>query len=70
MLARHEHVPPLLSETAADHRRDEFARARQVIRLARRAEARAEAQAEREQGGSKSGSGKRGPNHSWGGCCG
>jgi uncharacterized protein (TIGR00369 family) len=45
-------VPPLLSETAADHRRDEFARARQVIRLARRAEARAEAQAEREQGDS------------------
>ena len=40
---RHEQVPPLLSETAADHRRDEFARARQVIRLARRAEARAEA---------------------------
>jgi len=50
---RHEQVPPLLSETAADHRRDEFARARQVIRLARRAEIRAEAQAEREQRGSK-----------------
>src|SRR5271165_1014894 len=49
---RHEQVPPLLSETAADHRRDEFARARQAIRLARRAEVRAEAQAEREQGDS------------------
>ena len=50
---RHEQVPPLLSETAADHRRDEFARARQAIRLARRAEIRAEAQAEREQGDSQ-----------------
>jgi uncharacterized protein (TIGR00369 family) len=39
---RHERVPPLLSETAADHRRDEAARARQAIRLARRAEAQAE----------------------------
>jgi acyl-CoA hydrolase len=39
---RHERVPPLLSETAADHRRDEAARARQAIRLARRAEAKAE----------------------------
>ncbi len=43
---RHERVPPLLSETAADRRRDEAARARQAIRLARRAEA----LAEREQG--------------------
>lgn len=43
---RHERVPPLLSETAADHRRDEAARARQAIRLGRRAEA----QAEQEQG--------------------
>jgi len=43
---RQERVPPLLSETAADRRRDEAARARQAIRLARRAEA----QAEREQG--------------------
>jgi uncharacterized protein (TIGR00369 family) len=34
-------VPPLLSETEADHRRDEAARARQAVRLARRAEARA-----------------------------
>ncbi len=45
---RHERVPPLLSETAADHHRDEAARARQAIRLERRAEA----QAEREQGAS------------------
>ena len=45
---RHEQVPPLLSETAADYRRDEAARARQAIRLARRAEA----QAEQEQGDS------------------
>ena len=33
-------VPPLLSETAADARRDEAARARQALRLARRDEAR------------------------------
>jgi uncharacterized protein (TIGR00369 family) len=46
---RNERVPPLLCETAADHRRDEAARARQAIRLARRAEA----QAEREQEGSQ-----------------
>ncbi len=39
---RHERVPPLLTETAADHRRDEAARARQAVRLARRAEALAE----------------------------
>ena len=32
-------VPPLLSETAADRRRDEAARARQAARLARRDEA-------------------------------
>jgi acyl-CoA hydrolase len=32
-------VPPLLSETEADRRRDERARARQAARLARRAEA-------------------------------
>jgi uncharacterized protein (TIGR00369 family) len=32
-------VPPLLSESEADFRRDEAARARQAIRLARRAEA-------------------------------
>jgi uncharacterized protein (TIGR00369 family) len=34
-------VPPLLSETEADRRRDEAARARQAVRLARRAEAQA-----------------------------
>ena len=39
---RHERVPPLVSETAADHRRDEAARARQAVRLTRRAEALAE----------------------------
>jgi uncharacterized protein (TIGR00369 family) len=33
-------VPPLLSETEADRRRDEAAHARQAVRLARRAEAR------------------------------
>ena len=33
-------VPPLLSETDADHARDEAARARQAARLARRREAR------------------------------
>ena len=32
-------VPPLLCETEADRRRDEEARARQAVRLARRAEA-------------------------------
>jgi uncharacterized protein (TIGR00369 family) len=32
-------VPPLLCETEADRRRDEAARARQTVRLARRAEA-------------------------------
>lgn len=36
-------VPPLLSTTEADRRRDEAARARQAARLARRAEARREA---------------------------
>jgi uncharacterized protein (TIGR00369 family) len=36
-------VPPLLSITEADRRRDEAARARQAARLARRAEARREA---------------------------
>ena len=35
-------VPPLLSETEADRRRDKAAQARQAIRLARRAEALAE----------------------------
>jgi acyl-CoA hydrolase len=35
-------VPPLLSETEADHRRDQAAAARQQIRLARRHEAQAE----------------------------
>jgi uncharacterized protein (TIGR00369 family) len=35
-------VPPLLSETEADHRRDQAAAARQQIRLARRLEAQAE----------------------------
>lgn len=35
-------VPPLATETEADRRRDEAARRRQEIRLARRAEARAE----------------------------
>lgn len=35
-------VPPLRSETEADRRRDEAARARQAVRLARRAEAREE----------------------------
>ncbi len=43
---RHERVPPLLSETAADRRRDEAARARQAIRMARRAEALAEREQE------------------------
>jgi acyl-CoA hydrolase len=37
-----QRVPPLLSETEADRRRDEAAQARQAIRLARRAEALAE----------------------------
>ena len=37
-----QRVPPLLSETDADHRRDAAALARQNIRLARRAEAQAE----------------------------
>ena len=36
-------VPPLLIETEADRRRQEAARARQAVRLARRAEARSEA---------------------------
>jgi len=36
---RPQRVPPLLSETEADHRRDEAALARQAIRLARRNEA-------------------------------
>jgi uncharacterized protein (TIGR00369 family) len=36
-------VPPLLIETDTDQRRQEAARARQAVRLARRAEARAEA---------------------------
>jgi acyl-CoA hydrolase len=35
-------VPPLISETEADRRRDEAARERQAIRLKRREEARAE----------------------------
>jgi uncharacterized protein (TIGR00369 family) len=35
-------IPPLLIETEADRRRDEAARARQAVRLARRAEACAE----------------------------
>ncbi len=35
-------VPPLVSETAADRRRDEAALARQAARLARRDEAKAE----------------------------
>lgn len=39
---RPQPVPPLLSETEADRRRDEAAAARQAIRLARRAEAQAE----------------------------
>jgi uncharacterized protein (TIGR00369 family) len=39
---RPERVPPLLSETETDRRRDAAADARQAIRLARRAEARAE----------------------------
>jgi len=43
-------VPPLLSETEADHRRDQAAAARQQIRLARRLEAQAE-QAQAEQSG-------------------
>ena len=43
-------VPPLLSETEADHRRDQAAAARQQIRLARRLEAQAE-QARAEQSG-------------------
>ena len=37
-----QRVPPLLSETEADRRRDEAAEARQAVRLARRAEALAE----------------------------
>ena len=37
-----QRVPPLLSETDADHRRDAAALSRQNIRLARRAEAQAE----------------------------
>jgi uncharacterized protein (TIGR00369 family) len=37
-----QRVPPLLSETEADRRRDKAAQARQAIRLARRAEALAE----------------------------
>jgi uncharacterized protein (TIGR00369 family) len=36
-----QRVPPLLSETEADHRRDQEATARQAVRLARRAEAKA-----------------------------
>lgn len=36
---RPQSVPPLLCQTEADRRRDEAARARQAIRLARRAEA-------------------------------
>ena len=43
-------VPPLLSETEADHRRDQAAAARQEIRQARRREAQAE-QAQAEQSG-------------------
>ena len=39
---RPQRVPPLLSETEADHRRDQAAAARQEIRLARRREAQAE----------------------------
>jgi uncharacterized protein (TIGR00369 family) len=38
----HNRVPPLLSETTAEHRRDEAARARRQHRLSRRAEAQAE----------------------------
>lgn len=41
-----QRVPPLLSETEADRRRDRAAEARQVVRLARRAEALAEEQEE------------------------
>jgi uncharacterized protein (TIGR00369 family) len=41
-LGRPRPVPPLVSETAADRRRDEAALARQAARLARREEARAE----------------------------
>jgi hypothetical protein len=37
-----QQAPPLLSESEADHRRDQSAAARQAIRLARRAEALAE----------------------------
>ena len=37
-----QRVPPLLSETEADHHRDAAALARQNVRLARRAEAQAE----------------------------
>jgi uncharacterized protein (TIGR00369 family) len=39
---RPQRVPPLLSETEADHRRDQAAAARQKIRQARRLEAQAE----------------------------
>lgn len=39
---RPQRVPPLLSETEADRRRDEAAAVRQAVRLARRAEAQAE----------------------------
>jgi uncharacterized protein (TIGR00369 family) len=38
-----QRVPPLVSETETDRRRDEAATARQAVRLARRAEAKAQA---------------------------
>jgi uncharacterized protein (TIGR00369 family) len=41
---RPHQVPPLVSETDADHRRDQAAHARQATRLQRRAEARSESE--------------------------